>query len=133
MEKGVRIYYPYGSFRRSIYLPLLFTFKTEVKHYECANGIQLNELNYTTYHLRIQNIANLIDANTTDMSTLRESSTLEVEWTDFRVDPNYVLYYQNLAMNVVTGFIPLISLTALNYLVYKHLLKRRQRFNKLGK
>ena len=52
--------------------------------------------------------------------------------SDFGKDTDYIYYYVNLGQNIVTGAIPLISLTILNYLVYKHLKDRRGNASDLG-
>ena len=51
----------------------------------------------------------------------------------FRGHPQYVLYYINLGHLMITGVIPLIALLILNYLVYKHLRRRRRQVETLGK
>lgn len=60
------------------------------------------------------------------------SSHLHLNATALRLNPDYILYYVNVAQNVVTGLIPLISLVVLNYLVYTHLVKRRKGIHWLG-
>ncbi len=52
-----------------------------------------------------------------------------VQVHDLRNNPVYVRVYINWAGNLVTGIIPLISLALLNYLVYKHLVNRRNEIN----
>ena len=56
----------------------------------------------------------------------------QIVLTDFGKDTDYIYNYVNLGQNIVTGAIPLISLTILNYLVYKHLKDRRGNAVDLG-
>ena len=49
--------------------------------------------------------------------------------SDLRQNDTYVKIYINWASNLVTGIIPLVTLAMLNYLVYKHLVKRRNEIN----
>jgi hypothetical protein len=48
---------------------------------------------------------------------------------DLRSDPYYIRIYINWAGNLVTGIVPLLTLALLNYLVYKHLVNRRNEIN----
>ena len=43
-----------------------------------------------------------------------------------REHPHYVLFYINLTKTSLTGLVPLVLLAALNFLVYRKLVKRRQ-------
>ena len=56
----------------------------------------------------------------------------QIVQTDFGMHTDYIFYYVNLGQNIVTGAIPLLSLTILNYLVYKHLKDRRGNAADLG-
>ena len=57
---------------------------------------------------------------------------LRLGMNDFRRDPDYILYYINVAHLIITGLFPLVSLIVLNYLVYKHLVTRRKQVETLG-
>lgn len=48
-----------------------------------------------------------------------------VNYTEMRVNEQYVLYYINWARNIITGILPIVSLIIFNQLVYKKLVKRR--------
>ena len=48
-----------------------------------------------------------------------------VNYTDMRVNEEYVLYYINWSRNIITGILPIASLIIFNQLVYKRLVKRR--------
>ena len=50
--------------------------------------------------------------------------------SDLRQDPMYVKIYINWANNLVTGIAPLLTLGLLNYLVYTHLVNRRNEINR---
>ena len=63
----------------------------------------------------------------------RKSSRLLLQMSNFRKDSNYSLYYVSISHLMVTGVIPLIALIILNYLVYKHLVRRRSQVLTLGK
>ena len=53
--------------------------------------------------------------------------------TDLRLNEDYSLYYINLTRIPLTGLIPLSLLCVLNYLVYRHLAKRRATVASMGK
>ena len=57
----------------------------------------------------------------------------QIVQTEFGMHTDYIFYYVNFGQNIVTGAIPLLSLTILNYLVYKHLKERRGNAADLGK
>jgi hypothetical protein len=56
----------------------------------------------------------------------------QLKVTDLRSNKIYVVAYINIARNTVTGIFPLISLAILNYLVYKHLVRRRRGVAQIG-
>ena len=60
-------------------------------------------------------------------------SFLRLRINDFRINPQYILYYVNIAHLVITGIFPLASLIILNYLIYKQLVDRRKQVETLGK
>ena len=59
----------------------------------------------------------------------------EVQWkvAKFSFNPNYITFYKNFGGNLISAVFPLVALGFLNYLVYKHLAKRRRRMSGLGK
>lgn len=59
----------------------------------------------------------------------------EVQWNvaKFSFHPNYITFYKNFGGNLISAVFPLVALGFLNYLVYKHLAKRRRRMSGLGK
>ena len=59
----------------------------------------------------------------------------EVQWNvaKFSFNPNYITFYKNFGGNLISAVFPLVALGFLNYLVYKHLAKRRRRMSGLGK
>ena len=60
---------------------------------------------------------------------------IDVKWdgVEFIYNANYITFYKNVGGNFITAVIPLVALGFLNYLVYKHLTKRRRRMSGLGK
>ena len=59
----------------------------------------------------------------------------EISWgaKEFNMHPHYITFYNNVARNLITAVIPLVSLGFLNYLVYKHLKERRKMVSRLGR
>ena len=55
----------------------------------------------------------------------------EVQWNvaKFSFHPNYITFYKNFGGNLISAVFPLVALGFLNYLVYKHLAKRRRRMS----
>ena len=98
-------------------VPEFFEFRVETIYYECINGCQEDELNFTTYSQ--WEIANLTDTTNPQVASVRK-----IYPTNLRIDSSYIKYYKTLAETMVTGFIPLISLIVLNYIVYKRLKKK---------
>ena len=72
-------------------------------------------------------------------SVVKETNSTLQQWTeitwrpkDFIMHPHYITFYNNVARNLITAVIPLVSLGFLNYLVYKHLTERRKMVSRLG-
>ena len=65
--------------------------------------------------------------------TLRQWTDIAWKGKDFVIHPHYVTFYNNVARNLITAVIPLVSLGFLNYLVYKHLMQRRKMVSTLGR
>ena len=98
-------------------VPEFFEFQVEMIYYECSNGCQEDELNFTTY-------SQWAITNITDTTIPQVASVRKINPTNLRLDSSYIKYYKTLAETMVTGFIPLISLIVLNYIVYKRLKKK---------
>ena len=71
-----------------------------IREYDVANNETLEE-----FQERIQEVTNNMDLNEGSQNASVEVITkLHFHWNDFRLYPNYKLYYINIAQNLVTGF-----------------------------
>ena len=105
-------------------IPLFAEFTVETMYYECSiNGSMKGEqINLTTYQQRLT-------GNAKDVSKIAnplEVAAREIQWTSLRVNPDYIACYKTTFQALLTGIIPLTVLCIMNYLIYKHIVKRRQ-------
>lgn len=56
-----------------------------------------------------------------------------LQWTNILKDKTYYVIYRMIFLNIATYPIPLFMLFILNWLIYKHIQKRRKVINELGK
>ena len=109
--------------------PLFFEFKVETLYFECArNGDTVREINRKTY------LANVTETNTPSMCELppQKTAITLINWTEFRVDPNYIITYKTIFQTMFTGLVPLLSLIVINSLIYKHIRKRYHQWRTNG-
>lgn len=117
-------------------LPKFFEFYVKWCMFGCMNDTQLppkeydvNNETFEEFKERVFNysLENTIGSNESQNNdSIHFVTKLHFHWNDFRLYPNYKLYYINIAQNLVTGFIPLILLVILNLCVYLHLRKRQK-------
>ena len=111
-------------------IPLFGEFTVETMYYECSiNGSMKGEqINVTTYQHRLAR-------NTQDVSKIAvplEVAVREIKWTSLRVNPDYIACYKTAFQALLTGIIPLTVLSIMNYLIHKHIGKRRQEWGLSG-
>ena len=107
-------------------VPLFAEFTVGTLYYECTkDGSLKGELNYTTYQQR--SLRNSKQESTTENPS--EVSVLVIQWTNLRINPSYIAGYKTVFMALMTGIIPLAALTITNYLIRKHIRKRRQEWS----
>ena len=111
-------------------ISLFAEFTIETLYYECSiNGSVIgNQLDESTYqqHL-LRNAENALNHNNP-----KEIAVQVVQWTELRVDPDYIALYKTAFQSLVTGIVPLVALSIMNYLIYKHIRKRRQEWGLSG-
>ena len=110
---------------------LFAEFTVETIYYECSingslKGLQLNK---STYQERLLRNAENGPKNDFPMEVAVEV----IQWTDLRIDPDYIACYKTAFQALLTGIIPLVALSIMNYLIYKHIRKRRQEWGLSGK
>ena len=110
---------------------LFAEFTVETQYYECSiNGsMKGQQLNYSTYKQRL--IRNAENGQNNDNPL--EVAVKVIQWTDLRVDPAYIACYKTAFQALLTGIIPFGALSIMNYLIYKHIRKRRQEWGLSGK
>ena len=124
-------------------LPKFLEFYVEWCTRGCMEGIQMPVKTYDAENETFDNfktrlyefgINNSFTSNVAQMNnSIEVVTTLRFGINEFRVHPNYIMYYINISQNLVTGFIPLILLGILNLGVYLHLRKRRKEVAQLAK
>ena len=103
--------------------PLFFEFKVGSQYFECSNdGFIISELNYTTY-LK-QSAYYHATAETRGVAAI-----LTHQWTQLRIDSDYIKFYKTVFMTLVTGVIPLIALIVLNCRIYVGIKKRHDEWD----
>ena len=120
-KRVLRYIGPMVLFVTTFFIPLLFTFKTEVKYYTCVNGLLKQQLNHTSYCEILQNDTKSFNINSTNInngqSMSNHSPILVLQYTDLRIDPNYVLYYKTFfCLNFGRNIIYLIKSLSFEYL-----------------
>ena len=128
-------------------VPLCFEFFIDPKCTLCFDDMQVGELNMDKCdNSRIISVSNLNDSESCINRDMMDYSgdqlstngscyictILKMQWTDLRLDKTYSLVYRTLLLNISTYVIPLIMLFVLNWLIYKHLKKRRHIVEQLG-
>jgi hypothetical protein len=110
-------------------LPLFFEFKVGHLYFKCSiDGYLMHEVNYTTYLER--SVYHSARSETPEVGKALEiQKVLEIQWKFLRLNPNYIAAYKVAFTSVVTGFIPLIALVILNYLVYDGIKRRRDEWD----
>ena len=104
-------------------LPLFFEFEVRNQYVECSNtGFMISEINYTTYLKRSA-------YHHAPPETGGVVAVLTIQWTQLRVDPNYIKTYKTIFMTLVTGVIPLVALIVLNYRIHVGIKRRRDEWD----
>jgi hypothetical protein len=140
---------PLMAFSFLLILPLSFEFFIDPKCTLCFNDREVGPLNMEKcYHSRIipVSVSNdtkyCINMNKLNNSDEQQSSTNytcsfciipKMQWKAIRLDKTYSLVYRTFILNISTYVIPLIMLFVFNWLIYKHLKKRREIIKDLGK
>lgn len=116
-------------------LPNFFEFYVQWCTVGCLDNYELPIKEYDArsetfeeFKERVQhNMTAIMEFNASPFNdTLQVATKFHFHWNGFRRNPHYILYYINIAQNLVTGFIPLIFLGIVNSCVYLHLAKRRK-------
>ena len=129
-------------------LPLSFEFFIDPQCTLCVKDREVRELSVEkcdNSKLIPVSIANdtkyCINMNVPDNSNVQSSTNdtcyvctiPKMQWKDIRLDKTYSLLYRTFILNISTYVIPLILLFVFNWLIYKHLKKRKQIIKNLGK
>ena len=139
---------PILAISTGLVLPQCFEFYTESRCVLCIDDRQYQDLNETTclYEKTLQvndvsnepsNCPNLDLKKDLDVTEENENcyirSTLILRHNDIRINKTYIILYINVILNIITYVIPLTLLFVLNWMIYKHLKRRRDAIKQMCK